>query len=95
MGYSTAHILQPEIDTRISRYCRVPPLQGLLFLVDWEHVKGLCKFYNANETSNLSDMVTQDVIVSLTLKLTIVHYIPLYIQVFPIYIQKIITEGRR
>ena len=24
-------------------YCRVPPLHGLLFSVDWGHVKGLCK----------------------------------------------------
>ncbi len=23
-------------------YCRVPPLQGLLFSVAWEHVEGLC-----------------------------------------------------
>ncbi len=25
------------------QYCRVPPLQGLLFMVDWGHVEGLCK----------------------------------------------------
>ena len=56
------------------QYCCVPPLQGLLFSVAWGHVESLDRWssQNANEASNLSDLVTQD------LNVTLLSIVPLF-----------------
>ena len=51
---------KPRMLNILSRVCRMPPLQGLLFSVAWGHAKSLNKWssHNANEASNLSDLTT-------------------------------------
>ncbi len=68
-------------------YCRVPPLQGLLFSVAWGHVEGLCK-------SGLSTMRMKPPTWVIHFKLNCQQLPIVYsTQSLTIY-YKIITEGR-